>query len=202
MTDSHEFFLRQAARVATQSLCLNSKCGCVIVEYGTIIARGYNAPPRDDIKHRRCGQTVPSVAKPKSDRTCCLHAEWRALLELECCDPSLSAATLYFVRVDDSGKILKSGRPYCTTCSRLALDAGIKSWVLWHHEGIREYDAEEYNDLSHKYDMFLEVPQLTIKEVNEIGRQSGLEFKKIVQKVEAEGELLNKLSEERSRNKS
>ncbi len=63
----------------------------------------------------------------------------------------IKGASLYFARIDGSGKIKKSGKPYCTVCSRLALDAGIAKFVLWHEEGIGEYPAEEYNRLSYEY---------------------------------------------------
>jgi len=47
--------------------------------------------------------------------------------------------------------MLKSGKPYCTVCSRLALDNGIKEFVLWHTDGIKGYDTKEYNKLSYDF---------------------------------------------------
>lgn len=44
-----------------------------------------------------------------------------------------------------------AGQPYCTHCSRLALDAGIAEFVLWHNEGIAVYPTDEYNNLSYRY---------------------------------------------------
>lgn len=150
----HEQWLIQTAQIASRSLCLKSKCGALIVKNNRIIGRGYNTPPRDNVDHRMCGQTVPSKGKPKSDRTCCVHAEQRAILDAVRTWPYDVAKTiLYFVRVDDAGEIKRSGKPYCTMCSKMALDIGIQSWVLWHVDGIREYDAVEYNRLSHLYDV-------------------------------------------------
>ena len=48
----------------------------------------------------------------------------------------------------------KAGKPYCTVCSRLAIDSGIVEFVLWHESGITAYPTDEYNDLS--YDFFEE----------------------------------------------
>jgi hypothetical protein len=45
----------------------------------------------------------------------------------------------------------KSGKPYCTICSKSALDIGIKEFVLWHEDGICAYDTAEYNLLSFDY---------------------------------------------------
>ena len=33
----------------------------------------------------------------------------------------------------------------------MALDAGIKKFVLWHEQGICIYDTEEYNEISFNY---------------------------------------------------
>ncbi|HBB04423.1 TPA: hypothetical protein DCZ39_06090 [Patescibacteria group bacterium] len=60
-------------------------------------------------------------------------------------------ARLYFIRIDDEGKPAKAGKPYCTICSKMTLDAGVKEFVLWHEEGICVYDTDEYNTLSFAY---------------------------------------------------
>jgi hypothetical protein len=33
----------------------------------------------------------------------------------------------------------------------MALDAGVKEFILWHEHGICSYDTEEYNRLSFEY---------------------------------------------------
>lgn len=66
-------------------------------------------------------------------------------------EDKISGSKLYFTRVDDQATIKKSGKPYCTVCSRLALDAGITHFLLWHEEGIGEYPTDEYNRLSYEY---------------------------------------------------
>lgn len=144
-----------AAVEARKSLCLRSSCGAVLVGHdGVVLGRGYNAPPRDDLSCRVCDTTAPSLAKPKSDRTCCVHAEWRALLEaLQRPSDGLARATMVFARLDGAGQLKRSGKPYCTVCSRLTLDAGVGYWSLWHPEGIRLYGADEYHRLSERYDV-------------------------------------------------
>ena len=90
--------------------------------------------------------------KKVADKTCCVHAEQRAIMDaLKKNSQELKGSTLYFIRLDLDNNILKAGRPYCTHCSKLALDSGIKQFVLWHEEGIALYDTEEYNELSFKY---------------------------------------------------
>jgi deoxycytidylate deaminase len=150
-------WMNEAAKVATRALCLNAKCGAVIVKDGEIIGAGYNAPPLDQAENRMCVLTSDPAAlarrgKPKYDFTCCLHAEWRAILDaLKRNANKIEGAKLYFVRVDETGHIKKSGQPYCTACSRLALDVGLDKFLLWHEKGIGEYPTDEYNRLSYEY---------------------------------------------------
>lgn len=155
MNLDHEFWLNQAASMAMRALCKKDKCGAVLVtSSGHCIGEGYNAPPRDEVDQCMCGNTHPSLKKPKSDRTCCIHAEWRALFDALKINPShMKGSILYFSRSDDLGNIKKSGNPYCTVCSRIALDLGVAHWVLWNKdEGIKVYDALEYNRLSYQFD--------------------------------------------------
>jgi hypothetical protein len=78
-----------------------------------------------------------------------MHAEWRAILDGVKRNPNrMVGSQLYFTRVNENGEILKSGEPYCSVCSRLALDAGVSEFVLWHEKGICSYDTTEYNKLS------------------------------------------------------
>ena len=145
-----EEWMREAAVVAKKALCLKAKCGTVIVKDGTIIGAGYNAPPHDAEEHRMC-LTEHGPGKPNYDRTCCMHAEWRAILDALRTNPNkVPGSKLYFVRVTDTGEIKKSGEPYCTVCSRLALDVGIAHFLLWHEQGVGEYPTSEYNQLSYE----------------------------------------------------
>jgi hypothetical protein len=60
----------------------------------------------------------------------------------------ITGSRLYFIRLGEDGKKSPAGKPYCTICSKMALDSGISEFVLWHKEGICVYDTEEYNELS------------------------------------------------------
>lgn len=144
-------WMKKAAEVAQKALCLKAKCGTVIVKDSEIIGQGYNAPPLDKEEYRMCNRDF-GPGKPKYDKTCCMHAEWRAIMDALKRNPEkLAGSKLYFTRVDGDGQIKKSGKPYCTVCSRLALDAGIEKFVLWHDEGICEYSTSEYDKLSYQY---------------------------------------------------
>jgi deoxycytidylate deaminase len=144
-------WMMKASEVAARALCKKAKCGTVIVQNNEIIGTGYNAPVLDKEENRMCDAEYKS-GKPKYDTTCCVHAEWRAIVDALKQNPEkISGSTLYFSRVGNSGEIKKSGKPFCTVCSRLAVDNGIKTFVLWHEEGILEYPTAIYNRMSYEY---------------------------------------------------
>ena len=144
-------------KVAAHALCERAHCGAAIVLDGKVISTGYNAPPRDNIANKKCHIEFSREGrkKPKSDCTCCIHAEWNAIITALRLGVDLAGSVMYFTRVDDKGKMEYSGEPYCTVCSRLALEVGISFWVLWHDTGPVLYDAKTYNDLSFQYHLML-----------------------------------------------
>lgn len=146
-----ESWMQAAATVAKEALCLKAKCGTVIVQKDEIIGSGYNAPPLDIVSDRRCALPTP-LGKAGYDYTCCVHAELRAIHDALRCEPQkLAGAQLYFTRVDDNNELLRSGQPFCTVCSRLALDVGIGEFLLWHEDGIYSYPTDQYNIRSYEY---------------------------------------------------
>jgi deoxycytidylate deaminase len=139
--------LMDAAVIAKNSTCLRSKCGAKIVKDNKEIGRGFNSPP----KNKKLEFCLKDSLKDnfKSDKTCCVHAEQRAISSALRNHPNkLEGSTLYFMRIDLDNKIIPAGKPYCTICSKYALDNGIKEWVLLHNQGIVSYNSEEYNDIS------------------------------------------------------
>lgn len=137
---------------ALKSTCLRSKCGSVIIKDGKIIGKGFNSPPKNLESQRKCLQNKKEIDEKVADKTCCVHAEQRAIMNALKNNPQeLPDSIIYFIRLDKDNKIQKSGKPYCTHCSKLALDAGIKEFALWHEKGICIYNTEEYNLLSFDY---------------------------------------------------
>lgn len=55
------------------------------------------------------------------------------------------------MRVDDNGQFTNAGEPYCTTCSRFTMQAGVAEFALWNDNGADVYTLPEYNDLSYRY---------------------------------------------------
>jgi deoxycytidylate deaminase len=144
--DKARKYMEIAAKIAFNSCCLKSRCGCVIVNK-EIIGMGFNSPP-DNRKIAKClKDELP--ADFKSDKTCCVHAEQRAIMDaLKNHPDKVRNSKLYFIRIDEKGEKRYADKPYCTICSKMALDVGIKEFLLWHDKGICSYDTEEYNNLS------------------------------------------------------
>ena len=148
-----EKWFEEAERVAQGALCARAKCGAILVSAeGEIIGEGYNAPPKDDLANAKCDEQFDRTKKPKYDLTCCMHAEWRAMQGALRVYPSkVVGSALYYVRLGDDGKLRPSGDPFCTECSRFALDLSIATFGLWHKDGIVLYDTKDYNDRSYAY---------------------------------------------------
>ena len=140
-------FMQKAAETAKGSCCLRSKCGSVIVKDDKIIGSGFNSPPGNKCLELCIKDSLPKDFK--SDRTCCVHAEQRAMVDaLRNGTNNIQGSRIYFIRLDENGNMKPAGKPYCTICSKMALDVGIGEFALMHENGICVYDTKEYNDVS------------------------------------------------------
>ncbi|MBI2637436.1 MAG: hypothetical protein HYW88_00915 [Candidatus Sungbacteria bacterium] len=144
-------FFTEAAHVAGQSLCKRARCSSVIVKDGEIIARGFNSPPQNNANFRTCVDEYDIPIGFRHDRTCCIHAEQRTVMDALKNGKDMRGSRIYFTRVDEKGEQIKSTRLQCTICSRAVLDAGIAEFALWFDDGIRIYTAAEVNALSYEY---------------------------------------------------
>lgn len=152
MKDDNYYF-ELAAKQARKAQCERARCGSVIVaKDGAVIGRGYNAPPLEDETQKHCTINFKLDVKPKYDKTCCVHAEWNAILDaMRKFSDKMEGATLYFMRVDEDGKWTEAGDPFCTVCSRLAMQSGLAYFGLWNESGIKLWPVREYNTASFDY---------------------------------------------------
>lgn len=150
-----EEYFEEAAKQARLATCHRAKCGSVIVsEDAQIIGKGYNAPPLEDEDQRYCDTEFDFSIKPKYDKTCCVHAEWNAIIDgLKNNAEKMAGATLYFMRVDENGDWTDAGEPFCTVCSRLAMASGLGKFALWTDDKPKMYSTKDYNKKT--YDMYL-----------------------------------------------
>lgn len=144
-------YFTRAAEVAKSATCLRAKCGSVIVSGGDIIGEGFNSPVLGNEDQRMCEVEFDTTIKPKYDKTCCVHAEWRAVLDA--CKTNadkLPGSILYFMRIDTDGNFTDAGNPFCTVCSRLTMEAGVKEFGLYNEGGADVYELPEYNVKSYE----------------------------------------------------
>jgi len=138
-----ESFFLLCADIALNSICYRAKGGSVIVRDQEIIGRGFNSPPNGITLDHCIKEELP--LNFKSDRTCCVHAEQRAIIDALIKNPKkIDGSEIYYVRLNEQGKMAFAGDPYCTICSKLALDVGIAHFLLWHESGIGKYDTQDY----------------------------------------------------------
>lgn len=139
-------YFEAAADVAKDATCLRAKCGSIIVKDSVIIGQGYNSPALENEDQRLCAAEMDTEQKPKYDKTCCIHAEWRAVLDA--CKTNadkLGGSVLYFMRINQAGEFTDAGDPFCTVCSRLTMEAGVGEFALYNNNGADIYLLDEYN---------------------------------------------------------
>lgn len=145
-------YMFKTAEIAKNATCKLSKCGSIIIQSNEIIGTGFNSPPKNLENQRKCSNSKESYHLKVTDKTCCIHAEQRAIMNALKNNPDkIEGSRLYFVRLNENGTLLKAGKPYCTICSKMALDVGIAEFVLWHDNGICVYNTKEYNTLSYNF---------------------------------------------------
>jgi len=137
-TNRVEWFLDMAQRCAQQGTCLRRNFGAVIVDsFGTVISTGYTGAPshsEDCIEIGSCWRKTNNIASGSNYEKCrSVHAEMNAIIQA---GKNARGATLYLTGIDaETGKVVYY-LP-CFLCSKMIVNAGIKSVV------IRQKDSEQ-----------------------------------------------------------
>jgi len=116
-----DYFMEIAEVVATRSTCIRRRVGAILVKDKRILATGYNGAPAG-IRH--CAEAgclrermeVPSGERHELCRG--LHAEQNAIIQCALHGVNLQGATLY------------STTQPCVLCSKMLINAGIKTIVF------------------------------------------------------------------------
>ena len=146
-------YLKQAASLGARSRCLKRPRGVVIILNDKVIGEGWNAPADDHVcKECLRDRMKPMIFSTFNTEPCyAVHAEQRAIFNaFKAGYSDLSNAKMYFSRTDRDGKYMPcDDGPSCTICSKLILEAGIKSFVYETiNDGVVELSSKEFNDLS------------------------------------------------------
>lgn len=154
-TNAQEY-LKQAASLWNKSVCLKRPRGVVIVLDNKVIGEGWNAPPDNHV----CEECLRDRMKPmifstfNTEPCYAVHAEQRAIYNaFKNGYSDLSNAKMYFSRTDKEGRYMPcDDGPSCTICSKLILEAGIKSFVYENtKDGVVELSAKEFYESSMRY---------------------------------------------------
>jgi len=134
-----------AALEARKSECKKSRRGVIIVNSGNIIGKGHNKVTLEKL----CNPCIRKDIRSGNRVELCsaLHAEQMAIMDKS---GSLKGSRMYHIALEN-GKIVYSGSPCCTVCSRMIYESGISEFVLLHKEGYTIYNTKEFNELSFDY---------------------------------------------------
>jgi deoxycytidylate deaminase len=129
--------LEQAVKAAKNSTC-KSQRGIVIWnrKHG-LMTSGWNALP----KPFKCDSS--EACRANCAKTA-VHAEQAAILAFDYINISIKDCEMIHVKIVE-GKAVVSEKPSCWQCSKLILQAGLKSMWLYQKEGFVEYSAEEFH---------------------------------------------------------
>ncbi|MEM5814584.1 MAG: hypothetical protein QXD77_02100 [Candidatus Aenigmatarchaeota archaeon] len=142
-----EFFMDDARHEARKSVCRKSQRGAVLAKGNALLGKGHNLVTHGEL----CDPCVRADIHDNSRVELCsaLHAEQMAVLDAHGKKTPLRGARMYQAELR-KGKVMYSGEPSCTVCSRLLYAAGIEM-VLWRPNGFAVYAPEELNRLSFEY---------------------------------------------------
>lgn len=150
-----EYYMKLAAQEAVKSTCIKSKRGAIIVKDDKIVGKGYNkvTEGHDNVTlEGLCNPCIREDIHDKSRVELCyaVHAEQMAIIDAGNNKNPLFGARMYHIKVKN-GEMQPSGKPSCTTCSKMVDESGIIEFVLWHEEGYAVYDSKEFNKLSFEF---------------------------------------------------
>lgn len=116
-----DYFMEIAGVVATRSTCIRRRVGAIIVKEKRILATGYNGAPAGILHCEEKGCLRAQLAVPSGERhELCrgLHAEQNAIIQCAVHGVSMQGAILY------------STTQPCVLCSKMLINAGIKTIIF------------------------------------------------------------------------
>lgn len=155
-----EYYLEIARAVGLRSPCLRKKFGAIIVKHDTIVATGYNGPPRGGVNCYEIGCTREELNLEHYaayDATCpAVHAEENAIVNAARNGTAVIDGILYIQGVSPKDSTLVESRP-CHRCRRALINAGIKQVITRDTEGeiikyaVSDWVKEDADDYIKKY---------------------------------------------------
>jgi len=145
--DKDHYYLNIAREVARRSTCLRRWFGAVIVQNDQIISTGYAGAARGAKNCTDlgiCPRQEAGIPHGERYELCrSVHAEMNAIIHAA--RREMIDSTLYLVGMDaKDGSVIDGAKP-CKICTRLIINAGIKTVkVLNPDENITTFEVEEF----------------------------------------------------------
>lgn len=150
-----EDYFEKCWELADKSPCSKMKFGSVIVKKGEIIGSGFNHPAHSCIEEL-CDPCIRSGVKSSMllERCTAVHAEQAAIINAFTNGYSdLSDAVLYVAGKFPDGRKLIKTKPglYCSFCSRIIAESGIKEVMVPTVDGAASMTIEEVLKTSYEF---------------------------------------------------
>jgi dCMP deaminase len=141
-----DYYLGIAKQVSLRGTCLRRNSGAIIVKDDRIISTGYNGAPRglkNCIDLGICPRTVAGIPAGERYELCrAIHAEANAIIHASAND--MQGATLYLFSLSKKDGSIYGRRP-CKMCTRMIINADIKTVITNENEGdAKIYDVEDW----------------------------------------------------------
>jgi dCMP deaminase len=125
-----EYFMDLAVMVASRSTCLRKQHGAVIVKDKQVLSTGYNGTPSKVVHCNTCFREEHNIPHGTMYELCrSVHAEMNAITLAAKNGIAINGADMYI-----------TGMP-CIMCSRLIINAGIKTIYISADEHEKDYGA-------------------------------------------------------------
>lgn len=155
-----EYYLEIAKSIGSRSPCMRKKFGAIIVRHDTIVATGYNGPPRGGVNCYDIGCVRDELNVPHYagyDDTCpAVHAEENCIVNAARNGAKVLGGILYIQGVSPEDESLVESRP-CHRCRRALINAGLKEVVTRDIDGklirytVDDWTATDTEEYIRKY---------------------------------------------------
>jgi dCMP deaminase len=142
----NDYYLNIARQVSLRGTCIRRNSGSIIVKDDRIISTGYSGAPRgvkNCIDLGVCPRNAAGIPAGERYELCrSVHAEANAIIHASPND--MQGATLYLFSVSKKDDSIYGRRP-CKMCTRLIINAGIKTVITNENEGSAKiYNVEDW----------------------------------------------------------
>ena len=148
-------YIQRCLELADKSSCKKRKYGSVVVKNGEIVGEGFNHPASKEIEKILCNPCIRIDINSGTELEKCadVHAEQAAIIDAYKHVNDLSGTVLYVTGRSPDGELIKKSEKgfYCSFCSRIMAEAGIKEVRFPMTDGVGSLSKGEYLRSSYEF---------------------------------------------------